>query len=243
MKSIGGGNIMKKLISCIVTLMLLFSTTACNKTALNEPKPTQPPQGMGPNTGTNQNANSGVNTGKTSGLTPNTGTNQGGNGIDNNIGNNNNGNTNITGGTNNTLKGKLNPIPNQNTGQGQNNSRDNQIPNVGLRQGRTSGFLAASYKDGTYTGISNKTKNGYSWAKVTINKGKINGITLRRFDANGKEVSYSSSLNQDRRYIMSNLLQRQNINFGLNSENQTQVNDWKTAITRALDKGKLTNNK
>lgn len=59
--------------------------------------------------------------------------------------------------------------------------------------GTTSGTTTRSLKNGTYTGQGNKTASGNEIATVTISGGKITNITLRRVDANGKEIPITNT--------------------------------------------------
>lgn len=59
--------------------------------------------------------------------------------------------------------------------------------------GTTSGTTTRSLRNGTYTGQGNKTASGNEIATVTISGGKITNITLRRVDANGKEIPITNT--------------------------------------------------
>lgn len=107
-----------------------------------------------------------------------------------------------------------------------------------------------TYKDGTYTAQGDKWQFGYENATVNIKGGKIDSITLRRFDPSGKEIDYSQwtgknvggktypNLNQYRVEMANRMIKKQSYNVDTISGATESTKNWKLAVQRALDQAK-----
>jgi uncharacterized protein with FMN-binding domain len=104
------------------------------------------------------------------------------------------------------------------------------------------------YKDGTYTEEGDKWKYGNENATIIINSGRIAGITLRRLDANGKEIRYEEwngknvngsakpNLNKFRVDLAQRMLEKQTYDVEIISGATISSNNWKRAVQRAIEK-------
>lgn len=75
---------------------------------------------------------------------------------------------------------------NTGTQQGLNKTNNTGFNDVGYNQGIV-------YRDGTYTGMGNKTSYGNDMARVSIRNGKIDSVTFVALDQSGKQVTNNSS--------------------------------------------------
>ncbi|MGL4450327.1 MAG: hypothetical protein ACRCTZ_03930 [Sarcina sp.] len=115
--------------------------------------------------------------------------------------------------------------------------------------------VKSPYKDGTFTGKSQITKNGQEEAMVTIKNGKISAITLKVLDTSGKEINYSIYTGQtiDNIYypdiakyridFAQSIINKQNTNIPDIKEIPEISNNWKIAINDALTQSKQSKNK
>lgn len=104
------------------------------------------------------------------------------------------------------------------------------------------------YKEGTYTEEGDKWQYGNENATVKISSGRITGITLRRLDANGKEIRYEEwdgkkvngitkpNINKYRIDLARRMLEKQSYDVEIVSGATISSNNWKKAVQRALEK-------
>lgn len=111
--------------------------------------------------------------------------------------------------------------------------------NIGAAPPITGTATINRYKNGTFIGRSDRTKSGYGYARITIAGGKITGVELKRCDAKGKEIKYTDSMRKDRDYMVKMIKEKQGLNFMLSTTNLEAVNSWKTATEKAINKAKL----
>lgn len=103
-----------------------------------------------------------------------------------------------------------------------------------------------SYKDGTYTGQSEKREFGYEEAEVTIEGGKITNIVLKRMTPDGEEVDYDEwtgeddrpNLKQFRIDMAEEMLEKQSYDVDVISTATETSQGWKEAVKNALDQAK-----
>ena len=122
----------------------------------------------------------------------------------------------------------------------------------GFNEGVAQGVPAAIYRDGTYTGESDKDNNGMERATVTIQNGQITNIDLKRFDAAGNEIGdenvnhgnpggggVTANMGQTKGDIANAMLQAQTheITTSTTGDNEV-VKGWKTAAGRALEQAR-----
>lgn len=108
-----------------------------------------------------------------------------------------------------------------------------------------------AYKDGVYTAYGNKWKFGQESAVVTIKKGKLIYVTLKRLDTTGKEVNYKDwvgtkeangsikpNLNKFRVDMAKRILAHQTYQVDTIAGATVSTSGWKLAVQRALEKAK-----
>jgi uncharacterized protein with FMN-binding domain len=107
-----------------------------------------------------------------------------------------------------------------------------------------------TYKDGTYTGEGDKRQYGYENATVVITNGKIETITLRRLENDGKEVNYDDwtgkevngkvrpNLKKYRTDLADQMVEKQTYNVDIISGATDSSKGWQLAVQRALEKAK-----
>lgn len=87
------------------------------------------------------------------------------------------------------LTSTISACSNPNRTIGENGVNPNTTNNINQGTNNT------GYRDGTFTGESNKTTNGRQIANVTVSGGKISNISLKTVDNNGKDVGTTLSSN------------------------------------------------
>ena len=109
---------------------------------------------------------------------------------------------------------------------------------------KSSTGAAVKYKDGVYDVKHKSQKPGYEEAVITIKSNKLEGIELRRLDANQKEVDYNKwtgangwpNLKQDRLDLAKAMMSKQSPNVDVISGATQSSNGWKAAVSSALAK-------
>jgi uncharacterized protein with FMN-binding domain len=109
----------------------------------------------------------------------------------------------------------------------------------------------AKYKDGTYTGLSDKWKYGQESATIIIKNGKMTYINLKRLDLTGKEVNYNDwvgkkqangeikpNLKKFRVDMAREMISYQTYQVDTIASATVSTGGWKLAAQRALDKAK-----
>ncbi|AZO93887.1 FMN-binding protein [Halocella sp. SP3-1] len=95
------------------------------------------------------------------------------------------------------------------------------------------------FVDGTYTGFSDATDNGYAWARVTIEDDKITDVKLMEITSKGNEkdyetYSYEASVEAQQempdRFVEANSAKVDNYTGATHSSEK-----YKEAVSRALD--------
>ena len=106
------------------------------------------------------------------------------------------------------------------------------------------------YNDGLFVGIGDSYSEGNDDCTVTISDGRITDITLRHFDASGKEIDYDEwtgesingvikpNLRDYRADFIKEVLDNQTDNIKINNDIPVISNNWKLSLQRALDKAK-----
>lgn len=110
---------------------------------------------------------------------------------------------------------------------------------------------AITYKDGTYVAQGEKRQHGSEEAEVVIKEGKISEITLKRLDAEGKEVDYSlfngkevegkgtmPNLDQYRKDIAKEMIEKQTYEVDTISGATQTIDNWEIAVKDALTQAK-----
>jgi len=103
-----------------------------------------------------------------------------------------------------------------------------------------------TYKDGTYTGESEKREFGYEAAEVTIEDGKIADIVLKRMTPEGEEVDYDEwtgeddkpNLKQFKEDMAEKMVSNQTYDVDAIATATETSEGWKDAVKDALDKAK-----
>lgn len=104
----------------------------------------------------------------------------------------------------------------------------------------------SKFFDGTFTAQSDKREHGWEEADVVFKNNKIVSITLRRMDAEGKEVDYSEWTGESRPNL--NLYRKQLAEKMMEANNPTKVDTiagatessrgWIQAVDRAIEKAR-----
>jgi uncharacterized protein with FMN-binding domain len=120
---------------------------------------------------------------------------------------------------------------------------------TGTGVGTTQGTM---YRDGTYTGNGDMYRSGKVKAIVKISGGRITGITLRRYDAYGREITDNSAtsgnpggggitanIGQTKQDLVNKMIQAQtnDVTTSTTGDNDL-VTNWKIAVGRALDQAR-----
>lgn len=145
---------------------------------------------------------------------------------------------------------KTNPDASSNKDNTNNNTANNQN-NTNNNAGTGTTGTAANYKDGTYDAMGDKWEHGQESAVVTIEKGKITKVDLKRLDTAGKEVNYDEwtgekdatgkvrpNLKQFRLDMAKKIIDKQSTQIDDIAGATVSAKNWKVAAQRALDKAK-----
>lgn len=152
-------------------------------------------------------------------------------------------------------KSNVTPAPSVNQGTAQSNTAaspsPSPSPSPSVSPGTAQHTTTAGYKDGTYTALDDKWKYGQESATITIKKGKMIYILLKRLDTTGKQVNYNDwtgkkqangqikpNLKKFRLDMAKRMLTNQTYQVDTISTATVSTGGWKVAVQRALEKAK-----
>lgn len=102
-----------------------------------------------------------------------------------------------------------------------------------------------SLKDGTYTAAGDKWNFGSEEATVIVKDNKIEAITLKRIDTEGKEIDYKAynemggpDLETARNELSKAILTKQSYDVDTVTGATMSTTNWKVAVLRALEQSK-----